>query len=372
MELECSGSIFVEEGKRRPQFRLPNHAARMSVRVINSAAELVTLQQSTVGGKVVVFFWAPWQEASKLGGQLHTIFSALSEKFSSVAFAIVEAEAVPELSEKFEISVVPTFVSLNGNVVSDKFEGANPADINNLVKKLASSTAAATSVTSPGVNEEKSPEQVKRELHETLERLVNTAPVMLFMKGSPAQPKCGFSRKIVEILQNAAIPFGSFDILTNEDVRAGLKEYSDWPTYPQLYVRGTFCGGLDIVKEMAEAGDLKEQLGITDLQMPPAPPSLQQRLETLVNQDKVMLFMKGSPEQPKCGFSRKIVGILQEQNISFSSFDILTDEEVRAGLKEFSDWPTYPQLYVNGTLVGGLDIVSEMADGGDLKGQLGL
>jgi Grx4 family monothiol glutaredoxin len=86
-----------------------------------------------------------------------------------------------------------------------------------------------------------------------------------------------------------------------------------------------------------------------------------------------MLFMKGSPEQPRCGFSRQIVEILQGEKISFSTFDILTDEEVRAGLKTYSDWPTYPQLYANGSLVGGLDIVKEMVASGDKLGdQLGL
>lgn len=340
----------------------------MSVKAVTSAAELLQTQET--GAKVVVFFWAPWHEASKQGGQLHEIVSALAQKFSGITFVTVEAEAVPELSESFEISVVPTFVTLNGRDVVDKLEGANPAEINAVVKKLNGLTqsSAAPVVAAPV----KTPEQLKQELNQRLERLIATAPVMLFMKGSPSQPRCGFSRKIVELLQAAEIPFASFDILTDDDVRQGLKEYSDWPTYPQLYVRGTLAGGLDIVKEMAEGGNLKEQLGVQDLQLPPPPPTLEERLKALTHKDTVMLFMKGSPSEPRCGFSRKIVEILQTADIAFSSFDILSDEEVRQGLKEYSDWPTYPQLYVNGSLVGGLDIVKEMVDGGDLKAQLGL
>ena len=75
-----------------------------------------------------------------------------------------------------------------------------------------------------------------------------------------------------------------------------------------------------------------------------------------------MLFMKGNPSAPECGFSRTIVGLLPGEDIEFDSFDILTDNAVREGLKEFSEWPTYPQLYVEGTLVGGLDIVKEMVE----------
>ena len=85
------------------------------------------------------------------------------------------------------------------------------------------------------------------------------------MKGSPDAPKCGFSRQIVEILTSNNIPFASFDILTDETVRAGLKTYSDWPTFPQLYVTGEFVGGLDIIKEIAHGGDLKTQLGMENI-----------------------------------------------------------------------------------------------------------
>jgi Grx4 family monothiol glutaredoxin len=85
-----------------------------------------------------------------------------------------------------------------------------------------------------------------------------------------------------------------------------------------------------------------------------------------------MLFMKGSPGNEKCGFSRTIVGILQENGVKFSSFDILTDIKVRAGLKIYSNWPTFPQLYVDSELIGGLDIVRELAEDGGLNGELGL
>ena len=72
-----------------------------------------------------------------------------------------------------------------------------------------------------------------------------------------------------------------------------------------------------------------------------------------------MLFMKGVPEAPRCGFSRQTVEILRKHEVTFESFDILKDEEVRSGLKIYSDWPTYPQLYCNNELVGGLDIIKE-------------
>ena len=205
---------------------------------------------------------------------------------------------------------------------------------------------------------------------------------MLFMKGVPSAPRCGFSRQIVEILDSLDAKYGTFDILQDEEVREGLKEYSDWPTYPQLYVDGELIGGLDIVKEMVEDGELGGLLvgdprSSESTTRPPVEeekeatkPTIEERLKLLLNQQRVMLFLKGVPSAPRCGFSRQIVEMLDSIDASYGAFDILQDEEVRQGLKEYSDWPTYPQLYVDGELVGGLDIVKEMVEDGELEGLL--
>nr|CAI5828966.1 unnamed protein product [Callosobruchus analis] len=83
-----------------------------------------------------------------------------------------------------------------------------------------------------------------------------------------------------------------------------------------------------------------------------------------------MLFMKGDRNAPRCGFSKQIIEILNQLKIHYDTFDILTDEEVRQGLKKYSEWPTYPQLYINGELIGGLDIVKEMTANGELQSML--
>lgn len=187
---------------------------------------------------------------------MHGVFSALSSKYTSVKFYTVEAEAHPSISETFGVAVVPTFYAASNGAIIGKVEGANPAELSKLAKSLVeqsetTATAVATSV-----------EVEKPDINVRLKNLIATAPVMLFMKGSPTEPRCGFSRKIVEVLNTNDIQFSSFDILQDQEVREGLKVYSDWPTYPQLYVRSELIGGLDIVKEMAEGGDLKGQLGL--------------------------------------------------------------------------------------------------------------
>jgi monothiol glutaredoxin len=96
-------------------------------------------------------------------------------------------------------------------------------------------------------------------------------------------------------------------------------------------------------------------------------PELKERLDTLLKQYKVMLFMKGSPEMPMCGFSAQAIEMLLDNDIYFETFDIYSDEEIRQGLKEYKNWPTYPQLYVKGELVGGLDIMLEMLEAGEFE-----
>ncbi|KAH9426040.1 Glutaredoxin 3 [Dermatophagoides pteronyssinus] len=98
--------------------------------------------------------------------------------------------------------------------------------------------------------------------------------------------------------------------------------------------------------------------------------SIEQRLVSLINQQPIMVFIKGTPEQPRCGFTRTLLSILKEMNVQFGYFDILSDEEVRQSLKSYSKWPTYPQLYVKGSLIGGLDIIQDLRENGELENAL--
>ncbi len=97
---------------------------------------------------------------------------------------------------------------------------------------------------------------------------------------------------------------------------------------------------------------------------------LKQRIEALIQSSPVFLFMKGVPEYPMCGFSSNVVAILDHLKIDYKSFDILSDMEIRQGVKDFANWPTYPQLYVKGELIGGNDIITELYENGELEATL--
>ncbi len=95
---------------------------------------------------------------------------------------------------------------------------------------------------------------------ERIKQDVTSNPVVLYMKGTPVFPQCGFSAAVVQILSELGVKFKGIDVLTDPEIRQGIKEFSSWPTIPQLYVKGEFVGGCDIIREMAETGELKELL----------------------------------------------------------------------------------------------------------------
>jgi monothiol glutaredoxin len=94
------------------------------------------------------------------------------------------------------------------------------------------------------------------------------------------------------------------------------------------------------------------------------------RISQIIGGHEVVLFMKGEPRAPQCGFSSQVVQILDHLSSEYASFDVLSDPEIRQGIKEFSSWPTIPQLYVRGEFVGGCDIITEMFQSGELKAAL--
>ncbi|KAK9085245.1 hypothetical protein Sjap_025656 [Stephania japonica] len=382
-----------------------------SVKDLQSKKELDELVSN--GGSLVLHFWASWCQASK---QMDQVFSQLSTDFPHAHFFRVEAEEQPEISEAHSVSAVPYFVFFKGGKIIDTLEGANPSSLANKVAKVAgpvnSGDAAApaslgmaagatvleavkelSKENNSSKTDAQSSEIVDDTLKTRLQQLVQSHPVMLFMKGSPEQPKCGFSRKVVDALKEEGVQFGTFDILSDNEVREGLKKLSNWPTFPQLFCKGELVGGCDIAIAMHESGELREVFEDHGV-LPPATDkgevgaknisfsssgkggvsdssglsdSLKSRLQSLVNSSPVMLFMKGKPGEPKCGFSSKVVEIIRQENINFETFDILDDDEVRQGIKVYSNWSSFPQLYVAGELIGGSDIVIEMQRSGELK-----
>ena len=107
------------------------------------------------------------------------------------------------------------------------------------------------------------------DISERIKSEINSQDVVLFMKGTPVMPQCGFSAAVVGVLSHIGVQFRGINVLEDEQIREGIKVYSDWPTIPQLYVKGEFMGGCDIVREMYETGELLEMLNTHGINVSP-------------------------------------------------------------------------------------------------------
>ena len=202
---------------------------------------------------IALYFHTPWASPCI---QMNKVISTLADsaQYSNVSFLSINADNFPEISDLFDITAVPYFVIIKDGTILKELTGADPKEFINAIDQFngqsldQSSTnqlASSATVESTSTSVEETPEQ----LNARLQKLTTAAPIMLFMKGTPSAPQCGFSRQMVAILREHQVRFGFFDILKDDSVRQGLKTYSDWPTFPQLYIGGVFQGGLDIIKE---------------------------------------------------------------------------------------------------------------------------
>ncbi|CCQ60978.1 Grx4 family monothiol glutaredoxin [Crocosphaera watsonii] len=100
------------------------------------------------------------------------------------------------------------------------------------------------------------------ELKDRIDQLVNNNKILVFMKGAKLMPQCGFSNNVVQVLNSLGVSYETVDVLANEEIRQGIKEYSSWPTIPQVYINGEFIGGADIVYEMYQKGELQQMIEV--------------------------------------------------------------------------------------------------------------
>jgi Grx4 family monothiol glutaredoxin len=139
--------------------------------------------------------------------------------------------------------------------------------------------------------------------------------------------------------------------LTSEFTAVDCSVHKPFPDIPYVFLNGKPACAEAGLSQLADGQEFKGALTPHKL-------SLNERIEALLNSKDVLLFMKGSPENPQCGFSGKIVNILKSYDgLQYGHFNIFEDNEIREGLKKYSDWPTFPQLYYKSKLVGGIDIV---------------
>ncbi|KAJ7163072.1 glutaredoxin [Mycena filopes] len=225
---------------------------------VTDAPHFQSLLSADLARVSLINFWAPWAAPC---AQMNAVVAELAKKHPAILALNVEAEEQADIAESFDIEAVPSFIILRGHTLLARIAGADAPALTQAITKHTTAAAPAAPVPAPkaaAVQYAPPTNETPEALDARMRALMTQAKVVLFMKGNPAEPRCGFSRKISTLLREQQVPFASFDILLDEDVRQGLKKLNDWPTFPQLIVNGELVGGLDIVQEMVESGEFKE------------------------------------------------------------------------------------------------------------------
>lgn len=221
--------------------------------IVSTKADFEQQLESSSKNLVVLHFWAAWAPQCQ---QINDVLVELAKnkELGQIRCVQVDAETLADLSKEYGVQSVPTCVIVADRKPVGVVEGADVPSLTKKVKELAFKCFPFSVTSIPSAATE------KNSLNDRLKALVNQATVMLFMKGTPSAPRCGFSRQLIDIVNATGLPYSTFDILSDEEVRQGLKTYSNWPTYPQVYVNGALVGGLDIIKELVEMEELEATL----------------------------------------------------------------------------------------------------------------
>lgn len=267
-----------------------------AVTEITSEADFTShLASLSPSALLVLYFHTPWAAPCT---QMRAVLDAIAGQYRAaspptISFVSINAEELPDISEELDVTAVPFVVLMRGGQRLEDISGSDAVKVRTAIERHADSASPAdgakssipaalsatprengpVSATQPpattaavaaanngpdaaanavnvSLTSALTSEQSKEALFARVEQLVKAAPVMLFMKGTPSAPQCGFSRQLVGILRERSVKYGFFNILADDDIRQGLKEYADWPTFPQLWVGGELVGGLDIVSSL--------------------------------------------------------------------------------------------------------------------------
>jgi len=242
-----------------------------NVVAITSPDMFTSLMQQDLNRVTLLNFWAPWAQPCE---PMMAAVRDLAVKYPHVLFMNIEAEEQPDVSESFDVEAVPTVVLLRGHTLLSKLTGGQPQAVEQVLAshaKVPSASALSGGEPAQGVDadvgkphalpthidvSQESAEETERRCRELMSR----SRVMLFMKGQPDMPRCGFSQKTIALLRDQNVEFDYYDILSDEPVRQTLKVLNDWPTFPQIMVQGELIGGLDILTEMVASGEFQHMI----------------------------------------------------------------------------------------------------------------
>ncbi len=204
-------------------------------------------------------------------------------------------------------------------------------------------------------------------MQERLDRLVAAAPVFAFVQGNPMNPSSEESKALVAQLRTLGVLFSAFDMEPAADMAAAVQ--ARWGGLVSEASRALLFVERQVFADWRDAEALLRTVPEASRGMTEAE-ALHEHCVELTRSSPVVVFIKGTVEKPRCGFTNQMLTLLMGRGVSFATVDILADEQVRGYMKQLSNWPTFPQLYIDGKFVGGLDVAKELDADGSLAAMI--
>jgi len=202
----------------------------------------------------------------------------------------------------------------------------------------------------------------KELVFQKIKALLSSYPVVIFIKGTPHDPFCKFSKAFIKTLKETKIKYKSFDIFKDDYLRCYLRLYSGWKTYPQIYINSKIVGGVDKLNELVAKGEFLDMVPL-ECKREGILNDIQKYLEA----HPLVVIGKGTEETSKCKNTLKVYNILKSNGIKFEIFDVMKDEFAKVIIKEIYNFDHYPALFLNSKYIGGANELKKAHSSNDIK-----
>ena len=313
--------------------------------MVNTMKELESLKQKCLDCPIILLTWASWDTHSQ---NLLSMMQEMPAIYANVQVAYVDCdeEEAGGLVEGMGVDSVQTIIIMHPLGAAEPrdtqtIEGVRAEQLTEIVEKENKFYDGWYDLE-------------KKKAFRDIEAHVATYPFFIFVKGSKEEPKCKFTRRLVEMLGKEEYDYRTFNILKDQRIRQWLKVYSNWPTFPQLFINQKFVGGIDVVTELIEGEEFDEMVPVSCKPLPPA-----EKFKQLLQQTKIVLILSGTVENPKDDASRDLVSKVNTLNCEYSVIDITAVPQYASFLGEEI---SAPYVFMDGKPACGLDGLDQLAE----------
>ena len=311
---------------------------------VNKNLEFTKLSMHHFEKMFVNFFYAPKYAQTE---QFIESLRNISCFYSEAIYIFIDIEKCPDLVKVFEISMIPTIILSDANKkILKRLE--NPQS-NELILTLEDDIALFKT----------NFELEKKRMFNKIENILSINPIMVFIKGTPQEPKCGFTSTLLDIIQSFGLNFGYFNILEDEDVRNWLRYYAKWNTYPQLHINKKIVGGVDFVKDLVSKGKFEEILPLNSRKSDP-----KSKLFRLLNEckGKILIFIKDLINND----TKTMVRLMKDNGVKFILNEVKNDEKLEEFILETYKVKALPVCFIKGEFIGDSHVIKEICQSNKL------